>query len=232
MHKEKLEKMIVAYCNDKTALDDIRKSLYSCGEYSNNCFAAIEKLQRAKYTMPQNEYKEEERKNRKFVSESYLAARYAATILNELSANIKSDRIVEAADKREMFDFCTECASEIMHKTLEASFSIEEYKKDVDAMFHKNEELIRERGERADDLSYDGIMQRFVRYIEDGEERVDTNAAEQFCAENGLVIDWKNNAIVPVSPKENEADYNREEQYPKENDDRDWDNGYDWDDER
>lgn len=202
MYKEKLQEMIWEYRRDPVSLEDIRQSLYVCGEYSNIYFQAEGLIDRYDRMTPE-EWSKVVEEARNLREDVYDSAQQGADTLNDLAWDVGLEPIVDAEAQENLFSFCTICAEEIMSKELFASFSMDEYKRDVDTLFPIIDELIHDRGERADELNYEKIAEMFTvdvgRY---GELQIDTDKAELFCAEHGLTVDWQNGTLSAIEQKD------------------------------
>lgn len=204
MYKEKLQEMIWEYRRDPVSLEDIRQSLYVCGEYSNIYFQA-EGLIAGVDQMSLEEWSKTIKDAKGLKDDAYDSAQQGADTLNDLAWDVGLEPIADIESQENLFSFCTICAEEIMSKEIFSSFSVDEYKRDVGALFPIIDELIHDRGERADELNYEKIAEMFTvdvgRY---GELQIDTDKAELFCAEHGLTVDWQNGTLSAIEPSPSE----------------------------
>lgn len=229
MYKERIQMVISAYKYNPTALDDIRRGLYACGEYSNAYFEALENISEAEKYMIPSEQKAERTRNIEIVEALFIETQFSANLVNVRAKDIGLNPIFDVSDRDELFGFCTECVREIIDKKIDATFSVDEYKRDVDDLFPIIDEMIHDRGERADELTFADIVGVFTQITDKGYEAIDDVAVDAFCEENDLVIDWIAETITRKVPGDGDGGSGA-----REEPDDEYRSGYDWnyDDER
>lgn len=181
MVKNWVLKLKDSYQYQKYAIEEMRMCLYECGNTVNKAFAAAESLERLRKVNPQLA-EAQEPIYRKACKRNLASSIDVIKKVNKLSVDKNIEPICNTADKKAALMFCKDCVDEIFGEQVTRSFNKAEYERLVDILLRIEEDRIRERGERADD-----VLQLFTVYDENRKcDIIDAEGFEEYCSQNNV----------------------------------------------